>query len=84
MVSGCRSVRHNGEVCPVVGLERAEQWVRSAGGAAEAMEGRSVSLAGALGRLLWLLWPQTPCSFIQWEVGGQEHGKWWEIPSRLS
>ncbi|KAK6318253.1 hypothetical protein J4Q44_G00115440 [Coregonus suidteri] len=69
MVSGCRSVRHNGEVCPVAEPERAEQWVRNAGGAAEAMEGRSVSLAGALG---WLLWPQTPCSFIQWEVGARD------------
>lgn len=84
MVSGCRSVRHNGEVFPVALPERAEQWVRSEGGAAEGMEGLSVRLPGALGWLLWLLWPQTPFSLKQWEVGGQAHGKSWGIPSIMS
>ncbi len=55
--------------CPAARPERAEQWSRSADGAAEGTASRSVSLAELLG----LLRPQTLCSHIQWRVGGQEH-----------
>lgn len=55
--------------CPAARPERAEQWSRSADGAAEGTTSRSVSLA----ELHRLLWPQTLSSHIQWRVGGQEH-----------
>ena len=54
--------------CPAARPERAEQWSRSADGAAEGTTGQSVSLAELAG----LLRPQTLCSHIQWRVGGQE------------
>lgn len=55
--------------CPAARPERAEQWSRSADGAAEGTTSRSVSLAELYG----LLRPQTLSSHIQWRVGGQEH-----------
>lgn len=54
--------------CPAARPERAEQWSRSADGAAEGTTSRSVSLAELLG----LLRPQTLSLHIQWRVRGQE------------
>lgn len=54
--------------CPAAWPERAEQWSRSADGAAESTTNRSVSLA----ELHRLLQPRTLSSHIQWRVGGQE------------
>lgn len=54
--------------CPGARPERAEQWSRSADGAAEGTASRSVSLA----ELRTLLRPQTFSLHIQWRVGGQE------------
>lgn len=64
--------------CPAARPERAEQWSRSADGAAEGTTGQSVSLAELAG----LLRPQTLSSHTQWRVGrSRARGNGGEFPA---